>query len=166
MIHTDLCVTPALGWGDSSRTEIPPAMQQPCVVYIQRIKKLSPMTSLELYLCCLPLDRFGLYSRMYVQRTEKLSPINSLELYLSCLPLKRFWIPRDDVSKSEKGLWSSRNCSLHRKLQAALLGDVGFQGMHVWAVCLSLQRVQNWRRVLPEALPREQANSLKNIGWF
>lgn len=55
--------------------------------------------------------------------------MTSLELYLHCLPLERFRIPRDDVPKSEKSLWDSRNCSLHTKLQAALgAGRHGFPG--------------------------------------
>lgn len=59
IIHIDFCVTPNFGWADSSRTKSPTLCKHLCIVYIQRIKsQLSPMTSLELYLHCLPLQRF------------------------------------------------------------------------------------------------------------
>lgn len=49
---------------------------------------------------------------------------------------------RGNVSTREKGPRGGRNGSLHTKLPAALVGDVGFQGTQVLAVCLSLQQVQ------------------------
>jgi len=137
IIHADLRVTLAFGRCDSLRTKSPALCKHRCNARIQRI-------------------------------SSRWSLATSLESYLRRLAPRSFRLHRgDDVSTRKKGPRGGRDRSLHAKLQAALVGDVGFQGTHVLAAFLRLPRAQeSSSRVFSVPLPQEQANSAKSAGCF
>lgn len=69
IIHADLCATLDFGRCDSLRTKSPALCKHQCIVLVQRIKsRLSPATSLELYLRRLPPRRLQLPGEMTFPR--------------------------------------------------------------------------------------------------
>lgn len=81
IIHADLCVTLDFGRCDSLRTKSPVLCKHQCIVYIQRIKsRLSPLTSLELYLCRLPPRRFRLPGEAMFPRGKRAHEVAEMAL--------------------------------------------------------------------------------------